>query len=67
MWHLPLDKVLIPGDATESDERVIDSASFPMRLITSVFEHVTPFDPHNTFCIDTEYPLPSSNLPFDNI
>lgn len=40
----------MPGVVTaESDESVIDSASLPSRLITSVFEHVTPFDPHKTF------------------
>lgn len=49
MWHLPLNKLLMPGVVEKSDESVIDSGSFPMRLTISVFEHVTPFEPQRTF------------------
>jgi hypothetical protein len=50
-----------------SDDKVIDSGSSLMRLIVNAFEHVTPFDPHKTFCIVTLNPSPLVILPFDNM
>lgn len=62
--NIPLIKPLILGTAV-SDDNVIDSGSSPTRLIVNVFEHVTPFEPHKTFCIVTEKPSALRIFPFD--
>lgn len=63
--YIPFSKPLIPGTA-ESDDNVIDSGSSPTRLIVNVFEHVTPLEPHKTFCIVTEKPSALRILPFES-